>query len=192
MQGVGAPNEDRSGGFKRGEWTTPNFDHETPTRPPDRRGRPEPRRSLMPIRTARTAWNGTLPEGSGQVELSSSKVGTFDVSFPKRTADDADGTTSPEELVAAAHSSCFSMALSYEIAKAGGTPQSLEVSADVTLGQKDGAPTITKITLTVRGEVEGLDAAGFEQAAQAAKAGCAVSRALAGVDDITLDATLES
>jgi len=133
----------------------------------------------MAIRTARTAWNGTLPEGSGQVELSSSKVGTFDVSFPKRTADDADGTTSPEELVAAAHSACFSMALSYEIAKAGGTPQSLEVSADVTLGQKDGAPTITRITLTVRGEVEGLDAAGFEQAAQAAKAGCAVSRALA-------------
>jgi osmotically inducible protein OsmC len=84
------------------------------------------------------------------------------------------------------------MALSYEIAEAGGTPQSLEVSADVTLGQKDGAPTITKIELTVRGEVEGLDAAEFEQAAQAAKAGCAVSRALAGVDEITLDATLES
>ena len=146
----------------------------------------------MAIRTARTAWNGTLQEGSGQVELSSSRVGTFDVSFLKRTAEDAGGTTSPEELIAAAHSSCFSMALSYEIAKAGGTPQSLEVSADVTLGQKDGTPTITKIALTVRGEVEGLDAAGFEQAAQAAKAGCAVSRALAGVDDISLDATLES
>jgi osmotically inducible protein OsmC len=136
--------------------------------------------------------NGTLQEGSGQVELSSSKVGTFDVSFLKRTADDAGGTTSPEELIAAAHSSCFSMALAYEIAKAGGTPESLEVSADVTLGQKDGAPTITKIALTVRGEVEGLDAGGFEQAAQAAKAGCAVSRALAGVDEITLDAALES
>ncbi|MGY1691519.1 OsmC family peroxiredoxin [Geodermatophilus sp. SYSU D01105] len=134
----------------------------------------------MAVRTARTAWNGTLQEGSGQVELSSSEVGTFDVSFPKRTADDADGTTSPEELVAAAHSSCLSMALAYEIARAGGTPQSLEVSADVTLGQEDGAPTITRISLTVRGEVEGLDATGFEQAAQAAKAGCAVSRALAG------------
>jgi lipoyl-dependent peroxiredoxin len=95
-------------------------------------------------------------------------------------------------ISAAAHSSCFSMALSYEIARAGGTPESLEVSADVTLGQKDGAPTITKIALTVRGEVEDLDAEGFEQAAQAAKAGCAVSRALAGVDEITLDATLES
>ncbi len=146
----------------------------------------------MPSRTARTAWNGTLQEGSGQVELSSSKAGTFDVSFPKRAAEEAGGTTSPEELIAAAHSSCFAMALSSEIGKAGGTPQSLEISADVTLGQKDGAPTITTIHLTVRGEVEGLDAAGFEQAAQAAKAGCPVSKALAGVGEITLDASLES
>jgi len=146
----------------------------------------------MPSRTARTAWNGTLQEGSGQVELSSSKAGTFDVSFPKRAAEEAGGTTSPEELIAAAHSSCFAMALSSEIGKAGGTPQSLEISADVTLGQKDGAPTITTIHLTVRGEVDGLDAAGFEKAAQAAKAGCPVSKALAGVDEITLDAALES
>jgi lipoyl-dependent peroxiredoxin len=145
----------------------------------------------MPTRTARTAWNGTLQEGSGQVELSSSKTGTFDVSFPKRAADDAGGTTSPEELIAAAHSSCFAMALSNEIGKAGGTPQALDVTAEVTLGQKDGAPTITGIALTVRGEIEGLDAAGFEKAAQAAKAGCPVSKALAAVD-ITLDAALES
>ncbi|NEK59784.1 OsmC family protein [Geodermatophilus sabuli] len=144
----------------------------------------------MPTRTARTAWNGTLQEGSGQVELSSSKVGTYEVSFPKRAADEADGTTSPEELIAAAHSACYAMALSAEIGKAGGTPQALEVSADVTLGQKDGAPTITGITLTVRGEVEGLDAAGFDEAAQAAKVGCPVSKALAGVD-ITLDASLD-
>lgn len=144
----------------------------------------------MPTRTARTAWNGTLQDGSGQVELSSSKVGTYEVSFPKRAAEQADGT-SPEELIAAAHSSCFAMALSSEIAKAGGTPQALEVQADVTLGQKDGAPHITKIKITVRGEVEGLDAAGFEQAAQAAKAGCPVSKALAGVDEITLDAALD-
>jgi lipoyl-dependent peroxiredoxin len=144
----------------------------------------------MPTRTARTAWNGTLQEGSGQVELSSSKVGTYEVSFPKRVADDAGGTTSPEELIAAAHSSCFAMALSNEIGKAGGTPQALEVQADVTLGQQDGAPTITTIKLTVRGEVDGLDAAGFEKAAQAAKVGCPVSRALTGVD-ISLDAALE-
>jgi len=144
----------------------------------------------MPTRTARTAWNGSLQEGSGQVELSSSKVGTFDVSWPKRAADEAGGTTSPEELIAAAHSSCFSMALSGEIGKAGGTVQSLEVTAAVTLGQRDGAPTITTIKLTVRGEVDGLDAAGFEQAAQAAKVGCPVSKALTGVGDITLDAAL--
>ena len=144
----------------------------------------------MPTRTARTAWNGTLQEGSGQVELSSSKVGTYDVSFPKRAADEAGGTTSPEELIAAAHSSCFAMALSSEIGKAGGTPQSLEITAEVTLGQKDGAPTITTIKLTVRGEVGGLDAAGFDKAAQAAKVGCPVSKALAGVD-ITLDAALD-
>ena len=66
----------------------------------------------MPTRTARTAWTGTLQEGSGQAELSSSKLGTFDVSFPKRTAEEADGTTSPEELIAAAHASCFAMAFS--------------------------------------------------------------------------------
>jgi osmotically inducible protein OsmC len=143
----------------------------------------------MPTRTARTAWNGSLQEGSGQVELSSSKVGTYDVSFPKRAADDAGGTTSPEELIAAAHSACYAMALSSEIGKAGGTTESLEVSADVTLGQKDGAPTITTIKLTVRGEVGGLDAAGFDQAAQAAKVGCPVSKALTGVD-ISLDAAL--
>ena len=139
----------------------------------------------MPTRTARTAWNGSLQEGSGQVELSSSKVGTFDVSFPKRTAEEAGGTTSPEELIAAAHSSCFSMALSNEIAKAGGTPRSLQVTADVTLDLSSGA-TITSSKLTVNGEVEGLDAAGFEKAAQAAKAGCPVSKAL-GAIDITLE-----
>jgi osmotically inducible protein OsmC len=144
----------------------------------------------MPTRTARTAWNGNLQEGSGQVELSSSKVGTFEVNFPKRAAEDAGGTTSPEELIAAAHSACFAMALSNEVGKAGGTPQALEVTADVTLGQKDGAPTITGIRLSVRGEVEGLDADAFEKAAQAAKAGCPVSKALAAVD-ITLDAVLD-
>src|SRR3954463_5150431 len=145
----------------------------------------------MPTRTARTAWNGTLQEGAGQVELSSSKVGTYEVSFPKRAAEEAGGTTSPEELIAAAHSSCYAMSLSNEEAKAGGTPQALDITAEVTLGPKDGAPHIAKIALTVRGEVEGLDAAGFEQAAQAAKASCPVSKALAGVDEITLDAALE-
>lgn len=144
----------------------------------------------MPTRSARTAWHGGLQDGSGTVELASSGVGSYDVSFPKRAAETADGTTSPEELIAAAHSSCFAMALSNEIGKAGGTTNSLDVTADVTLGQKDGAPTITTIKLTVRGSVDGLDAAGFEKAAQAAKAGCPVSKALTGVADIQLDASL--
>src|SRR6476646_3510740 len=144
----------------------------------------------MPTRTARTAWNGDLQTGSGQVELSSSKVGTYDVSFPKRAADDADGTTSPEELIAAAHSSCYAMQLSAIVADAGGTPQSLDVQADVSLGPDPaGGFKLTGIKITVRGEVDGLDADGFEKAAQAAKAGCPVSKALTGVD-ITLDAAL--
>lgn len=147
----------------------------------------------MPTRSARTAWNGTLEQGSGQVELSSSKVGTYEVSFPKRAADEAGGTTSPEELIAAAHSACFAMQLSANIAEAGGTPESLEVSADVSLGpdKGNGGFKLTGITLKVRGEVSGLDADGFAKAADAAKAGCPVSKALTGVD-ITLDAALES
>ena len=147
----------------------------------------------MPTRTARTAWNGGLQDGSGQVELTSSGVGTYDVSFPKRAAEDAGGTTSPEELVAAAHSSCYAMQLSALIAEAGGTPQALDVTADVSLGEdKDaGGFKLTGITLTVRGEVDGLDEAGFKEAAEKAKAGCPISKALTGVE-ITLDAALES
>jgi osmotically inducible protein OsmC len=145
----------------------------------------------MPTRTARTAWNGSLQEGSGQVELSSSKVGTYDVSFPKRTAEDAGGTTSPEELIAAAHSACFAMQLSAIIGEAGGTVESLEVTADVSLGpdKDNGGFKLTGIVLTVRGEVDGLDADSFAKAAQDAKVGCPVSKALTGVE-ISLDAAL--
>lgn len=144
----------------------------------------------MPTRTARTAWNGPLETGSGQVELSSSNVGTYEVSFPKRAGDDAGGATSPEELVAAAHSSCYAMQLSALIAEAGGTPQSLEVTADVSLGADPaGGFRLTGIALKVVGEVEGLDEDGFTRAAQAAKDDCPVSKALTGVD-ITLSATL--
>ena len=146
----------------------------------------------MPTRTARTAWNGTLEQGSGQVELTSSGVGTYEVSFPRRAADEAGGFTSPEELIAAAHSSCYSMQLSALIGQAGGVPQALDVQADVTLGPDPaGGFRLTGIKLTVRGEVEGLDAAGFTKAAEDAKAGCPVSKALTGVP-ITLDAALES
>jgi len=146
----------------------------------------------MPTRTARTAWNGGLQDGSGRVELSSSKVGTYDVSFPQRAAEKAGGTTSPEELIAAAHSSCYAMQFSALIAEAGGTPQTLDVSADVSLGPDPaGGFRLTGIALTVRGEVDGLDADGFAKAAQAAKESCPVSKALTGVE-ITLDAALAS
>ncbi|GAA4099078.1 OsmC family peroxiredoxin [Nocardioides kongjuensis] len=146
----------------------------------------------MPTRTGRTAWNGGLQDGTGQVELTSSGAGTFDVSFPKRAAEDADGTTSPEELIGAAHSACYAMSLSNEIAKAGGTPIALDVQADVTLGpDPDGGVRITGVKITVRGEVDGLDEAGFATAAATAKAGCPVSKALTGTE-ITLDAALES
>jgi len=145
----------------------------------------------MPTRTARTAWNGTLEQGSGQVELTSSGVGTYEVSFPKRAADDAGGTTSPEELIAAAHSACYAMQFSALIAQEGGTPQALDVQADVTLGPDPaGGFAITGIKLTVRGEVDGMDEATFKKVAEAAKSGCPVSKALTGTT-ITLDAGLE-
>jgi osmotically inducible protein OsmC len=145
----------------------------------------------MPTRTARTAWNGTLQTGSGQIELTSSKIGTYDVSFPKRAADDADGTTSPEELIAAAHSSCFAMQFSALIAEAGGTPIALDIKADVDLGPDPaGGFKLTGIRLTVRGEVEGLDDEAFAKVAAEAKATCPISKALSGVD-MTLDVALE-
>jgi len=144
----------------------------------------------MATRTARTDWNGGLADGSGQVELITSKVGTYEVSWPRRAGDDAQGVTSPEELIAAAHSSCLAMQLSHLVAEAGGTPQSLEVTADVSFGEDPaGGFQLTGIALTVVGEVEGLDADGFEKAAQAAKETCPVSKALTGVT-ITLDASL--
>ena len=145
----------------------------------------------MPTRTARTGWTGTLEQGVGQVELTSSKLGTYEVSFPRRAAEAADGYTSPEELIAAAHSACYAMALSGVIAQAGGTPQALDVQADVSLGPDPaGGFHLTGIKLTVRGEVEGLSAEQFAEAAAAAKVGCPVSKALTGVE-ITLDAALE-
>ena len=144
----------------------------------------------MPTRRAHTTWTGGLQDGSGAVALVSSGVATFDVSFPRRAADDAEGVTSPEELIAAAHSACFAMSLSNVVAKAGGTPRALEVDADVTIGADPaGGLRISGILLTVRGTVDGLDDAGFVAAAEEAKVGCPVSKALTGTE-ITLDAGL--
>ena len=146
----------------------------------------------MPTRTARTAWDGGLEDGSGQVELTTSGLGAFDVSWPQRVADGLDGSTSPEELLAAAHSSCFSMALAGQLNAKGVSPQSMEVKADVSFGpDPDGGFKVTGILLTVRAEVEGIDEAGFAEAAEAAKVGCPISKALAAVE-ITMDAALES
>jgi osmotically inducible protein OsmC len=144
----------------------------------------------MASRVASTQWSGGLQDGSGQVTLVSSGTGTFDVSFPRRTADEAEGVTSPEELIAAAHSSCYSMALSLELTNAGGTVQSLVTEADVRLGPDPaGGLRITGIKITVRGQVTGLDNDAFIKAAEAAKVGCPVSKALTGTT-ITLDAAL--
>ena len=146
----------------------------------------------MPTRSARTAWNGSLETGEGQVELSSSRLGTYDVSFPKRAADDANGSTSPEELLGAAHSACYAMQFSAVLGQAGGTVEALDVKADVSLGPDSaGGFKLTGIALTVRGEVSGIDEAQFQAAAKDAKETCPVSKALTGVE-ITLDATFES
>src|ERR1700740_3382011 len=111
----------------------------------------------MPTRTARTAWTGTLEQGKGLVELTSSKIGTYEVSFPKRAAEDAGGTTSPEELIAAAHSACFAMQFSGMLGQAGGTALSLDVSADVTLRPDPaGGFRISNIVLTVSGSADGV------------------------------------
>ncbi|HET9667021.1 MAG TPA: OsmC family peroxiredoxin [Desertimonas sp.] len=143
----------------------------------------------MPTRTARTAWTGTLEQGSGKVDMTSSGVGTFEVSFPKRAADDAGGATSPEELIAAAHSACYAMSLSALVARAGGTPRTLDVTATVGLGPDPaGGFRLTGITLGVSGDVDGLDADAFREAAETAKASCPVSKALTGVE-ITLEVT---
>jgi lipoyl-dependent peroxiredoxin len=136
-------------------------------------------------RNATTRWEGSLMEGAGQVTLESSGLGTFDVTWPSR-AEDPNGRTSPEELIAAAHSSCFSMALSNGLAKAGNPPELLETSAAVTFQPGEG---ITGIHITVKGTVPGMSADDFVEAAEDAKVNCPVSKALTGTT-ITLDASL--
>jgi osmotically inducible protein OsmC len=142
----------------------------------------------MPTRNAQTNWTGGLNDGSGVVRLVSSGAGIFDVSFPRRSADDAEGVTSPEELIAAAHSACYAMQCSALIARAGGTPGTLDVSAEVTLEPDPaGGFRIAGIHLSVRGVMQGLDEDAFKEVAETAKASCPVSKALTGTT-ITLDA----
>ena len=138
-------------------------------------------------RTAEVTWHGSLMEGAGTIDrVGSGAFGPLDVTWASRAEDPA-GRTSPEELIAAAHAACFSMALSHALAQDGTPPDELKTSATVTFVPGTG---ITKIALTVRASVPGLDDAGFGEKAEGAKANCPVSKALAGVPEITLDAAL--
>ena len=137
---------------------------------------------MATTRTASAHWEGSLMEGAGQVSLESSGIGTYDVSWPAR-AEAANGKTSPEELIAAAHSTCYSMALSHGLAQAGNPPASIDTTAAVTFQPGTG---ITGIHLTVVGTVDGISEEDFVAAAEDAKANCPVSQALSAVP-ITLE-----
>jgi osmotically inducible protein OsmC len=134
-------------------------------------------------------WKGDLRSGSGTFSAGDGSI-NGEYSFRSRF-EDGPGAN-PEQLIAAAHASCFSMALSNMLAEAGSPPDSIQTQASVTLRPVDGKPTIASIELTTVGVVPGLDDAKFQELAAAAKAGCPVSRALAGVPEITLDATLQA
>lgn len=131
-------------------------------------------------------WKGDLKSGSGTFTAGDAISG--DYSYKSRF-EDGPGAN-PEQLIAGAHASCFSMALSNMLAEAGTPPDAVDTDAVVTLRLVDGAPTITKVELTTVGRVPGIDEATFVETAEAAKAGCPVSRALAGVPEITLSASL--
>lgn len=140
---------------------------------------------MATTRTAKAHWEGSLFEGAGQVSLESSGLGRYDVTWAARTEPPGD-KTSPEELIAAAHSACFNMAFSKALNDAGSPPQALDTQADVDFQPGEG---ITGVKLTVRGRVEGMDNDAFVKAAEGAKVGCPVSQALKAVP-ITLDAAL--
>ena len=140
---------------------------------------------MATTRTASAHWEGSLMEGAGQVTLDSSKLGRYDVTWPSR-AEAPDGRTSPEELIAAAHSTCYSMALANGLSQAGNVPERLDTKAEVTFQAGKG---ITGIHLSVRASVPGISADDFAKQAQTAKENCPVSQALTGTT-ITLDAEL--
>ena len=138
-------------------------------------------------RTASVTWNGSLMDGSGTItSTTTGAIGEQPVTWAAR-AEEPGGLTSPEELIAAAHAACFSMALSHGLAQAGHAPDELNTSATVTFQPGEG---ITKVALTVEGRVPGLGEDAFREAAEGAKQNCPVSKALAGVPEITLDARL--
>ena len=146
---------------------------------------------MAATRSATVTWNGTLAEGSGTVSSGTTDLFTdLPVSWSSRT-EAPEGRTSPEELLAAAHASCFSMALAAGLVRGGTPPDHVHVSATVTFDTVGDAWTVTRSELDVVGVVPGLDEAGFDAAAQAAKDGCPVSRALAGNVELSVSSTLE-
>lgn len=145
---------------------------------------------MATTRRAEVTWEGDLMAGKGTVSAKSSAAfSALPVTWASRT-ETADGRTSPEELVAAAHASCFAMAFSAGLARAGTPPQKLEVSAVVTFEKVEAGWRVTKSELEVKGWVPGLDAAGFTKAAEAAKDGCPISNALKGNVTLAVQATL--
>jgi osmotically inducible protein OsmC len=147
---------------------------------------------MAAVRHADVVWEGTLARGSGKLSASSSHAfSDLPVTWASRT-ERSDGKTSPEELLASAHASCFAMALSFGLGEAGTPPERLEVSAADTNDQVDGGWKVVSSALTVRGTVPGLDDAGFKQAAEGAKDGCPISQALKGNVALSVDASLNS
>lgn len=145
----------------------------------------------MPTRTASTHWTGSLQEGSGHTTLDTSGVGAYDISFPKRSSEQASSQTDPEELIAAAHSACLAMNMSGVLAGEGLTADSIKVAAEVSLGSDPaGGFAITGITLTMTASIPGLDEEKFQELAAKAEQTCPVSKALAGTT-VTFRATLD-
>jgi osmotically inducible protein OsmC len=146
---------------------------------------------MAQIRRATVGWTGDLASGSGSIDtVTSGALKGLPVTWASRT-EAADGRTSPEELLAAAHASCFSMALSSDLTKAGSPPQSLDVTSEIVGDRVDGKWTVVSSKLTVRGRVPGLDQARFSEIAAQAKDGCPISRALKGNVVLSVEATLE-
>ena len=143
----------------------------------------------MPTRSAKADWQGEFKSGGGSV---STETGVLDSQYNFSGRFESGTGTNPEELLGAAHASCFTMALSVGLTQAGNPPESLTTTADVTVAQVEGGFGITKIALKVTGKVPGLDADGFAAAAQGAKEGCPLSKALAAVPEITLETSFES
>jgi len=146
----------------------------------------------MADRQAHTVWEGSLFEGKGELEFASSGIGRFPVTWASRV-EAPEGRTSPEELLAAAHAACYSMALSNTLAGAGNPPERLHVVATVSLDPKQGGGVeVTRSALEVTGTVVGLDQAGFQEAAEKSEKGCPISNAIRGNVAITVEATFEA